>query len=232
MSEALTPQSLKSVLNDLGFPVQETVVCQLTAYLKDLLHWNRAINLTGIKDWQLIVRKLIVDSLYLAKLLSELPLPKDPCICDLGAGAGLPGIPLRLLYTGGSYLMLEKMAKRAVFLRNMLARMDLPATQVMETDIRDFAKDNPGCADLVLSRAFLPFPKLAEAARPFLKDQGYLLVLSSAPFVADKACGWTAKTIVHYTVEAKDRWFWVLCNTDAQGRQSPQDRADSCKQEG
>ena len=83
MSEALTPQSLKSVLNDLGFPVQETVVCQLTAYLKDLLHWNRAINLTGIKDWQLIVRKLIVDSLYLANCSQSFPCPRIPVSATL-----------------------------------------------------------------------------------------------------------------------------------------------------
>ncbi len=210
MPSALTCQNLQTLLRELKLPAQDQITAGLTSYLQQLLQWNRAINLCGLNDWQMIVRKLVLDSFYLANLFSELALPECACICDLGAGAGLPGIPLRLIYPHGNYLLLEKRAKRAIFLRNVLAQLKLPRTEVVEADIVDYAVKHPGCADLVLSRAFLPFPALAEAAKPFLKPQSYLLVLSSKPFAEKQTTDWKAIRLLNYRAEAKERWLWLL----------------------
>ncbi|MCR5814661.1 MAG: 16S rRNA (guanine(527)-N(7))-methyltransferase RsmG [Desulfovibrio sp.] len=210
MPPDLSTKNLQELLHELHLPVTDSVLSGLEAYLRQLLQWNRAINLTGLKDWPLIVRKLFVDSFYLADLLQVLRLPEAPCICDLGAGAGLPGIPLRLLYPDGNYLMIEKRAKRAGFLRNLLARLPLARTQIVQADIADFARQHPFCADLVLSRAFLPFPALSLAAKPFLKSHGYLVVLSSKPFSGEQAPGWTAQKLLPYHVEHNERWLWAL----------------------
>ncbi|MBO4335750.1 MAG: class I SAM-dependent methyltransferase [Desulfovibrio sp.] len=215
MPPDLSAENLHTLLTELHLPASDHVVEGLASYLHQLLHWNRAINLTGLKDWQMIVRKLVLDSFYLADLFSELALPEAPCICDLGAGAGLPGIPLRLLFTHGDYQMIEIKEKRAVFLRNLLARLPLPRTQIVQADIADYAAKHPGCADLVLSRAFLPFPALALAAKPLLKAHAYLVVLSSHPFTAEAAPGWKAHKLLSYHAENKERWLWALTAEEA-----------------
>ena len=74
----------------------------LAAYLDMLVRWNRRTNLVGARTWQ-EAALLALDSLPLARLLDRLPLPAAPCVWDLGAGAGLPGIPLRCVWKRSSW---------------------------------------------------------------------------------------------------------------------------------
>jgi 16S rRNA (guanine527-N7)-methyltransferase len=80
----------------------------LAVYLELLVRWNAAFNLVGPDGWREIFTHLAADSFYLADFLSRLPLPDASQTWEFGAGAGLPGIPLRLVWTQGEYCMVER----------------------------------------------------------------------------------------------------------------------------
>ena len=78
------------------------------------------MNLVGARDWQTALLNLLADSFYLDQFMNGLDLPANPEIWDLGSGAGLPGIPLRIIRQDGIYRMVEAREKRALFIANAL----------------------------------------------------------------------------------------------------------------
>ena len=116
----------------------EALPGRLGRYVDMLAAWNRAMNLTGGRDGADILEHLVPDSFELAAFLSSGPLadaadaagPDGPRVLDLGAGAGLPGIPLRMVWERGEYTLVEAREKRALFLANALAALDLARTTV------------------------------------------------------------------------------------------------------
>ncbi len=185
----------------------------LTGYLNDLMHWNTKFNLTGIKDWKTVCRSLILDSLLLKDFLLELPLPPDPLCLDLGAGAGLPGIPLRIVWSSGRYILVEPQQKKVTFLTYVLSRLHLPNTAVQALRIQDLP-ERLQPADLVLSRAFLPWNHLLEQSASLLAPGGFLLVFSTSPWTEEQtACpdNWTFFAQREYTIpDKRKRYFWAF----------------------
>ena len=148
----------------------------LAGYLGLLVHWRRKVNLVGPSDWPTMLTELVADSWHLADFLSGpeagavLPPPGAPlCLLDFGAGAGLPGIPLRAFYPGGEYVLLESRVKRAIFLGEAVDRLKLPATFVaegrVEVTVPPIVAARPGVFTLCLGRAFAPWPQFLELCR-------------------------------------------------------------------
>jgi 16S rRNA (guanine527-N7)-methyltransferase len=193
------------------FPWLDSKSVELLAlYISDLLIWNAKINLVGKQDWNSAYHYLIKDSLYLAGLLSRLDHPSDPLSLDLGAGAGLPGIPLRLVWTSGKYYLVEPRQKRGLFLHHAVRTLALPRTHVRTCRAEDL-QEPP--ADLILSRAMCPWPQLLSLARPLLSDQGRVVVFSNQTWNPDYTCpqGWTFQFQEGYPVtDREQRYFWVF----------------------
>jgi 16S rRNA (guanine527-N7)-methyltransferase len=175
-SEPVTAEAVSARLAAQRLAVTQEQAASLAVYLEALTVWNRRVNLVGHAAWGEILDDLVADSLHLAAFLES---PEtagalgssggEPLCLDFGAGAGLPGIPLRILWGRGDYALIEVRAKRAVFLAEALARLHLPRTTVFsgraeQAPARLAAPDRPGLV-VCLSRAFLPWPKfLAFAA--------------------------------------------------------------------
>lgn len=198
----------------------------LISYIDILLHWNKTINLVGKSSRENIARELVQDSFELADFLSLLALPDFPRTLDLGAGAGLPGIPLRMLWDAGEYTLVESRGKRAAFLRYALAHLPLlqkTRTQVLHA--RTESLRSPFIpADIIVSRAFMPWPELLSCVGPFVAVRGRVLVMAttSAPEdIQDVVSGpavWTLESSHEYTVSAiasgkisrKKRFLWSV----------------------
>jgi 16S rRNA (guanine527-N7)-methyltransferase len=181
---AVDPRELAAEAAALGCILDDATLRDLGVYLELLMRWNRAMNLTGARTWQEALRTLVVDSLRLAPFLEQLPLPASPLCWDPGAGAGLPGIPLRLLWRRGEYWMIEAREKRALFLSTVLARLDMPGTHVHRGRLEQFMAGHPaGQAppDLVLSRAFMPWRKLLALVGDRLGADGAVVFLFNEP---------------------------------------------------
>ena len=97
-------------------------------YLDLLLLWNRAQNLTGFESAPEIVRGLFEDSLLFLPLLPDRPLR----VVDIGAGAGIPGMPLRIIDEGIEVTLIESKRKRVSFLRTVRRELGLEKSVVIE----------------------------------------------------------------------------------------------------
>lgn len=190
---------------------------RLGRYVDLLCAWNEAINLTGGRDREDILARLVPDSFHLAAFLRGPELtaaadatgPDGPCVWDLGAGGGLPGIPLRMVWERGTYTLVEVRQKRALFLANALAALGLARTQVFRGPAERLFAERRAGADWLLSRAFLPWPKLLAFCRPALRPGGVLLIFAAAP-CGELPAPWRPLAETSYTVGASRRWLWAL----------------------
>lgn len=215
--------------------VPENIITPLAIFLELLTQWNKVMNLVGTRQWQDTLNVLLVDSFHLAHFLRSLPLPAGLHTWDLGAGAGIPGIPLRMVWTEGRYFLVEAREKRALFLSTALARMPLPGTEVFRGRAEDFFAVAPQPADLVVSRAFMPWQQVLDLVRPHiqpiphatgddngtggngqngesgLRQGGRVVFLSLEKSPEDMPQGWEMEASYRYIVGKKDkRYFWCL----------------------
>lgn len=181
----------------------------LCHYLRLLLKWNARVNLVGPADWQTVLTDLVGDSWHLADFLRTLPLPEDPCTADLGAGAGLPGIPLRLFWSAGDYHLVEIRQKRTAFLLQAVAALGLRRTFVR---LQRAEQALPALAPvgLCLSRAFMPWPDLLELVRPWLAHGGLVVVMANQTPPDVLPPPWRLAAAADYPAAGKTRYFWAL----------------------
>ena len=148
----------------------------LTGYLVLLVRWRRKINLVGPSDWTTMLSELVADSWHLADFLADpqiaglLSSAGGPLVSlDFGAGAGLPGVPLRAFWNRGPYVLLEAREKRTVFLGECVARLGLDGVSVAEGRVEHtvpaILAGYPQAAVLCLSRAFAPWPEFLSVCR-------------------------------------------------------------------
>lgn len=174
-----------------------------------LMTWNRVMNLVGQETWQDAAGFLVADSFYLAPFLESLPLPGDPRVLDLGAGAGLPGIPLRLLWPEGSYTMIEKRQKRAMFLIQACGTLHLKKTDVQAVPAETYFASHAPC-DLIVSRAFMPWRELLSFIDAALLPGGFAVFMMNDPLPPDVPEGWLAHSSKSYSVRGHVRYLWAL----------------------
>jgi 16S rRNA (guanine527-N7)-methyltransferase len=216
-----TPEAVTKAARALGRPVDDRQAGLLAVYLDQLIKWNKKMNLVGKSDWRTVFDTLVVDSLFLADFLANLKLPGKPLCLDFGAGAGLPGIPLRALWPDGDYWLVEVREKRALFMKSALGRLKLPATNVFHGKAEDALARLAGAghyatADLILSRAFMPWPKLLDFIHPMLRNDatrtGTAVILSNdpPPAEADIPEGWQLGDVAGYPAAGDERYFWSL----------------------
>ncbi|WP_457571590.1 16S rRNA (guanine(527)-N(7))-methyltransferase RsmG [Desulfovulcanus sp.] len=206
----LSIQELHREVEQAGFSLEAEQINKLYSFLTLLIKWNKVINLVGLKNWVEIFRSLIVDSLYLKDFLLSLPLKKSPRTFDLGAGAGLPGIPLRIVWGAGEYYLIEVRNKRVVFMRNALSQLSLPKTSVLGMRVQEVPEELLP-PDLIISRAFMPWPKLLPLARKLMPDHGVAVVMAnSAGPENEQLFPWRVMKISSYEVQKKKRYFWAL----------------------
>jgi 16S rRNA (guanine527-N7)-methyltransferase len=222
-SPDIPSDGLAAACRALRCPVPEDALVPLGAYLSLLMRWNRVMNLVGAKNWREALR-LAADSFFLAHFLAGLPLPPRPLTWDLGAGAGLPGIPLRMVWQAGEYHMVEIREKRAVFLNAALARLALPNTLAVWERAEDFfarmlAGKRP--ADCILSRAFMPWEKLLPFVADHLAPDGFVCIAAKRPPPESPPGSWVLAAEYAYELDGSRRFFWGLKNAGACGTPRP-----------
>lgn len=187
----------------------ETWLEDLTAYLAMVQKWNKVMNLVGPSSWQSVLSTLIIDSFHLSGCIAKLPLPEHPVCRDLGAGAGLPGIPLRILWQQGVYSLVEVREKRSLFLKTFLAARPLPGVDVFQGRAEDFMASRPH-ADLTVSRAFLPWEQVLALIDPYTDAQAFCIFLTLTPPPSQLPQNWRVFDEFKYTAGKDTRFFWIL----------------------
>lgn len=191
----------------------------VAGYLDLLCRWRRKINLVGPSDWRTMLAALVADSWHLADFLagpagSFLPPDGDErLVClDFGAGAGLPGIPLRAFFTRGEYILLEARARRAIFLGEAVDRLGLARTRVaegrVEATVPPLLAARPGGFTLCLSRAFAPWPKFLEICRTLVPGPLAVVAMTGeAPRGPEVPAGFSLTAQAAYPAPGRQRYL-------------------------
>jgi 16S rRNA (guanine527-N7)-methyltransferase len=190
----------------------------VAGYLGLLARWRGKVNLVGPSDWREILETLVADSWHVADFLAGpgaavLPPAGEPVTClDFGAGAGLPGVPLRAFWNRGEYHMLEARQKRAVFLGECTARLELAgvfaAQGRVETTVPPLLADRPGTFVLCLSRAFAPWPQFLGICRELVRaPMAVLTMTGSPPSAAETPPPFALAAAADYVAGGKTRYI-------------------------
>jgi 16S rRNA (guanine527-N7)-methyltransferase len=152
----------------------------LEKYIAEIELFNRTLSLVGAKDRRELVVKHILDSLaplgIITRLLAGQAAERDaaddpPAIADVGSGAGLPGIPLAICLPNARFTLIERMGRRAGFLRNTQAVLALANVETEEREMENVSAR----FDLAVFRAFRPLePAIARSLLRLLKPGGAL----------------------------------------------------------
>jgi len=134
---------------------------KLESYIAELEHANPRLGLVKYEDRRELIVKHVLDSLSAWGVLRDAAGPGPATVLDAGSGAGFPGIPLAIALPGWSFVLLERMAKRAAFLKTCAILLGLSNAKVIQRDLVDLS----GKYDLVTCRAFAPLERLVEDLR-------------------------------------------------------------------
>lgn len=140
-------------------------------YMDYLLEVNAHTNLTAITDPREIETKHFKDSLTVLSYIKE----KDK-VLDIGAGAGFPGLPLRI-EKDFDLTLIDSVNKKVVFMNEVIEKLGLKNTRAIHTRAEDYAKEKRESFDVVVSRAVANMATLSEYALPFLKVGGLFIAL-------------------------------------------------------
>jgi len=170
-------EKLEAGAQKLGLPLTPEQLEQFSIYYRELNDWNRRLNLTSITGCEEVQIKHFLDSLTVTLALTPPFDESSFSLIDVGTGAGLPGIPLKIVLPGIKLVLLEATAKKADFLRHLQNRLGLADVEVVVGRAEDMAhqpqyREN---FDMVLSRAVASLPALVELTLPFCTVGGSLI---------------------------------------------------------
>jgi len=185
-SRAPLPSALVLAIRALGLDLTQRQVDQLSTYGDRLA--TAAHNLTSARDRDQIEQRHIAESLAWGRLLdAQGLLPDGARVLDLGAGGGLPGIPLRIAWPAIRLTLLESVGKKCRFLEDMARQLGLKDVAVLEGRAEDFGRDpaHREQYDLVVARAVAALPVLIEYSLPFLRLGGRLAAVKGTSATAE-----------------------------------------------
>jgi len=160
-----------------GVRLSEEQLELFAQYHAMLLEWSARVNLVGDASAETVQRRHFLESIALGAALRERELLRpDSSVLDLGAGAGFPGLPLKICWPGIRLTLIEATAKKATFLEAVVSGLGFAETPVLGGRAEDLGHD-PALRDrfdLVVARAVAPVSVLVELGLPFARLGGRL----------------------------------------------------------
>lgn len=167
---------LASGLDSLGLTLDAEAVSRLERYRDLIASGSARVSLTSVRDPAAIERRHILESLAFGRELESLGLlAAGAGVIDIGSGAGLPGLPLKLGWPSLRLTLLESVGKKCRFLRSAIAELGLSGIGVVEGRAEDAGRDpaHRAAYDLAVARAVAPLNVLLEYALPLLRLGGH-----------------------------------------------------------
>ena len=185
----MTPQEFYKLLAQQGIELNDRQKDQFERYFELLVEWNEKINLTAITEKNEVYLKHFYDSI--APVLQGLIDNQDLKLLDIGAGAGFPSLPMKIICPQLDVTIIDSLNKRISFLKLLAEELKLDKVHFYHGRAEDFAQDKTFRAqfDLVTARAVARMQVLSELTIPYLKVGGKLLALkaSNAPEELEEA---------------------------------------------
>jgi len=148
---------------------------QLEKYYEVLINENQKYNLTSITNKDDVYLKHFYDSLTISKIINL----NSGSLCDIGTGAGFPGIVLKIFYPNLKVTLVDSTLKKCKFLELVINELNLTNIEVLNKRAEEFSKVVREKYDIVTSRAVAPLKHLLEYSIPLLKVGGTYIAMKS-----------------------------------------------------
>ena len=160
----------------LGINLTENQLEKLNKFYELLISWNEKMNLTRITEKEEIYLKHFYDSLTLSKVID---LTQDLTLCDVGSGAGFPGIVLKIVFPNLKIKLIDSLQKRVNYLNEIIKDLELTDIQAIHTRAEDYAKNHREEYNIVTARAVANLRVLSELCIPMVKVNGYFIAMKA-----------------------------------------------------
>ena len=161
-------------IEKLGIEVTDKKLEQLEKYYELLIEYNKVMNLTGITEQDEVYLKHFYDSLTISKIID---LKEENSLCDLGSGAGFPGIVIKIFYPKLKIVLVDSLNKRINFLNIVIKELGLENIVAIHDRIEEFAKENEEKFDIVTARAVAPLNILLELGIKLVSVGKYFIAM-------------------------------------------------------
>ncbi len=151
-------------LHNIDIKCSDEQILKFNTYLNLLDKWNKAFNLTAVRDINDMLERHLVDSLSIAKYI------EGERLIDVGTGPGLPGIPLAILYPEKIFYLLDSNGKKTRFLNQSRLELGLKNIEVVNSRVEEYQPDDK--FDAVLSRAFSSLRDMINGTDHLCKKNG------------------------------------------------------------
>jgi len=187
---------LASGIASLNLSVTDEKIDQLLGFIKLIEKWNKAYNLTAIRDREEMARLHILDSLAIA------PHVEGKRVIDIGTGAGLPGIPLAICLPEIDFTLLDSNAKKTRFVQQVVLELKLKNVEVLHSRVENYHPEKT--YDAVLTRAFAGLSDIVRLTAHLLSKDGVLLAMKGQNPDAELAGIAAKKSVVSVSVPGTD----------------------------
>ncbi|MDR1012656.1 MAG: 16S rRNA (guanine(527)-N(7))-methyltransferase RsmG [Lactobacillales bacterium] len=177
----MTPEDFVQILQKYGVKLSIKQQEQFAKYFHLLVEWNQKVNLTTIIEKNDVYLKHFFDSL-LPIFLGKFPDKKSYHLLDVGAGAGFPSIPIKILLPKLNVTIIDSLSKRINFLKVLKKQLNFQNITFYHGRAENFAQDLTFRAsyDFVTARAVARLNVLSELTLPFVKNEGYFIALKAS----------------------------------------------------
>lgn len=160
---------------ELGITITEEMLNKLDTYYHILKEENNKYNLTRIIEEDAVYLKHFYDSLTITKVIDI----NNQSICDIGSGAGFPGLVLAICFPNTKLTLIESNGKKCNFLNIVKDKLNLTNVTILNARAEEFSKNNREVFDIVTARAVAPLKHLLEYGIPLLKIGGYFITMKA-----------------------------------------------------
>ena len=161
-------------IKKIGIEVTENKLNQLEIYYNMLIEYNKVMNLTGITDKNEVYLKHFYDSLTICKIID---LNNEETLCDIGTGAGFPGIVLKIFFPNLKITLVDSLNKRINFLNDVINKLNLKKIETVHARMEEYSRKNIEKFDVVTARAVAQMHFLLEVAIPMLKINKHFIAM-------------------------------------------------------
>ena len=162
-------------LKKINITLTEHMLEQLEKYDEVLRSENKKYNLTAIKNKEDVYLKHFYDSLTLSKIIKL----ENQSLCDIGTGAGFPGMVLKIVYPNLKVTLVDATEKKCKFLQLVIQELGLKDIEVIHARAEIYSKTVREKYDIVTSRAVAPLKHLLEYSIPLVKVEGNYIAMKS-----------------------------------------------------